>query len=94
MQPQSLLPCVQKMKLSTFGTLFALATASVAVPDVRQQQCSAEDACYSAVYGDGSFSHMVQAVRGCENFLTTSVFWYPMYVARSLRVFFFFNITN
>ncbi|EUC45858.1 hypothetical protein COCMIDRAFT_94368 [Bipolaris oryzae ATCC 44560] len=67
------------MKLSTFATLFALSTALAAVLEPRQQ-CSMSDACYSAVFGDGSFSRVVQAVEDCEDFLTTSVIWHPMYV--------------
>jgi hypothetical protein len=72
------------MKLSTLTTLFALSTASAAaaaaaVLDARQQ-CFSSDACYSAVFGDGSMSRVVQAVADCEDFLTTSVIWHPVYV--------------
>lgn len=67
------------MKLSTFATLLALSTALAAVLEPRQQ-CSTSDACYSAVFGDGSMSGVVRAVEDCEDFLTTSVIWHPMYV--------------
>lgn len=67
------------MKLSTFATPFALSTALAAVLEPRQQ-CSSSDACYSAVFGGGDFLRVVQAVEDCEDFLTTSVIWHPMYV--------------
>jgi len=69
------------MKLSTFATFLSLSVALAAVLDTRQQ-CN-EDDCFRAVFGNGGFGQIIRAGEDCDDFLTTSVIWYPMFVSHS-----------
>jgi len=69
------------MKLSTFATFLSLSVALATVLDTRQQ-CN-EDDCFRAVFGSGGFGQIIRAGEDCDDFLTTSVIWYPMFVAQS-----------
>ena len=71
--------CKVKMKFSTFATLTSLSVVLAAVLDTRQ--ACFEDNCYRAVWRDGGLPRMIQAGQDCQDFLTTSVIWNPMFVA-------------
>ncbi|RYN74919.1 hypothetical protein AA0117_g6786 [Alternaria alternata] len=66
------------MKFSTFATLISLSVVLAAVLDTRQE-CSQND-CYRAVWRDGGLPRMIQAGQDCQDFLTTSVIWNPMFI--------------
>jgi hypothetical protein len=69
------------MKLSIFTTLLSLPLSLAAVLDTRQQ-CN-EDNCYRAIWGEGGLARIIRAGQDCEDFLTTSIIWNPMFVASS-----------
>jgi len=63
-----------------FTITTALVFSSIVIAsalDPRQQQCN-EDGCYRAVWGDGSVPRVVRAAEDCEDYLTTSIIWYPV----------------
>ena len=66
------------MKLTTFSNFFNLSVVAATILDIRQQ-CS-EDDCYRSVWGNGGLVRIVRAAQDCEDYLTTSVIWNPMYV--------------